>query len=162
VRRPADVETRWGEYRLEKTDTSYVYADSLLRVTLVPNRGQFAFVLENRTEHSLQIVWDEMAYVGPTGVSSRVSPGETRVIDMEKAHPPTTVPAMASVFKVAIPNDLLHTGSYGHWIEDFVTPATAAAAEGKEMRLLMPIRVRDVVNEYTFVFQLNSVTVTSP
>ena len=162
VRRPADVQKRWGPYRLDKTDTSYTYTDSLIRIAFVPLHGKFAFELENLTGHTLQIIWDEMAYVGPYRTSSRVSPGETRVIDMERQHPPTVVPPNAKVIKIAIPNDLYHTRADGDYVEDFVDTLAASQAEGKEIQLLIPIRVEDVVNEYTFVFRLSHVALAKP
>lgn len=162
VQRPADVEARWGEYTIEPTDSSgYAYSDELLDMTVVPARGSFFARLENKTDHTLRVIWDEGAYVGPNGVSSRIVNGNTRVIDMEREQPPTVVPAHASAVLNIIPTDLYHvsTGAYtSNWTDDFVSYCgTAADYEGKTFRLMLPIQVQETVNEYTLEFMLSNV-----
>lgn len=155
VRRPADVQKRWGDYTVEHPDSTYVYSDNLVKATFFPAQGSFYFVLENKSDHSLQLIWDEMAYVGPTGTSSRVSPGDTRIIDMEKAHPPSVIPSKSRLTKIAIPNDHFHqnVGLYSsNTMDDFIRPSAVRASDGMNVQLLVPIKVDEVVNEYTFIF----------
>ena len=163
VNRPTDVENRWGPYELQLVDTSYTYEDQLMQVAFVPSDGTFWFRLQNKSEHSIQLVWDEMAYVGPSGLSSGVASGETRMMDVGQSRPPSVVPPGASLVDLAIPTTHLVRGLYGHTILDFV-PADSSAGgyEGKEIRLTFPVRVRETVNEYTFVFTLKNVRRPTP
>lgn len=163
VNRPTDVENRWGPYELQLVDTSYTYEDQLMQVAFVPSGGTFWFRLQNKSEHSIQLIWDEMAYVGPGGRSSGVASGETRMMDVGRSRPPSVVPPGASLVDLAIPTMHLVRGTYGHIILDFVpADSTARSYEGKELRLTFPVRVRETVNEYTFVFALKNVRVPPP
>lgn len=161
VQRPSDTQERWGNYTVEKTDSAeYTYSDQLVDVVVLPARGAFVMNVQNKTEHSLQILWDEMAYVGPTGLTSKVSSGDTRVIDMGKAQTPTVIPAKAKAALTAIPVDNYVVNlSAGNQMKDFICVGEPyTELEGKEIRLLVPIRVQDVANEYTFTFRLQNIT----
>jgi hypothetical protein len=160
VRRPADVQQRWGEFRIERTDsTGYRYEDELLSAVLVPAGGSFVIQLQNKSSHSLAVLWDEASFVGLDGLAGRVSPGDTRVMDMEKSHPPTVIPANAGSRLVVIPNRLFSTSSAGNTLKDFVcVNAPYESLNGKEARLILPIRVQGVANEYTFVFRVSDIT----
>lgn len=164
VRRPADVEARWGAYRIQPTDTTgYNYSDELIHMVVVPSRGTFTAMIENKTEHTLQLVWDEGAYVGPTGLSSRIVNGDQRVIDMERAQPPTVIPAHASALLNIVPTELYHernSANLTNYMEDFVSVCGSAEDyEGRSLRLVLPIRVQDTVNEYTLDFRLTNVQI---
>lgn len=164
VQRPADVRERWGDYTVAPADSlQYRYDDELVTVYVLPARGMFELILENKTGHSLQVVWDQMAFVGADGLTSKVSSGDTRVMDMGRAQTPTVIPSRSRVALSAIPNDYFHRGDYGNTIRDFVCVGRAyQELEGAEMRLLMPIRVQDTVNEYTFAFRLSNIVPPPP
>lgn len=82
--------------------------------------------------------------MGPTGITSRVSPGES---------PIQVVPAKATAVLVAIPN------AHADPRRDFVEWGEIEERRGKEFRLLVPMRVQDVTNEYTFTFLLREVEI---
>lgn len=158
VRRPADAQRRWGTYTIERSDSGYAYRDSLVQVVVVPLRGEFLLEIENETEYSLELIWDEMAYVGPNGLTSKVTSGETRVGDMGRAQTPTVIPAHARAAEIAVPNDQVVMIGYDHIIRDFVNPGDDyRALEGKQIQLLVPLKVQDTVNEYTFIFELKDI-----
>lgn len=159
VERPADVSDRWGEYTLEATDSSgVVYEDDLIGIGIAPARGMFQAVIENRSDHTIQLVWDQAVYVGPNGVSGRLSNGETRVMDLERSQPPTVIPRGARSVLGMVPNDNFESGTYGNYFHDFVPLEEGAEQlEGREVRVVLPFSVQDVVNEYTFVFKIEDV-----
>lgn len=165
VERPVGVTQRWGEYRIDQADslTGYRYQDGLVRILALAENGVFFLEIENRSEQSIQVVWDQAAYVGPDGVTSKVTNGDTRVIDMEKSQTPTVIPRAARAQLTAIPNRNYTTGVVGYSpdrVEDFVPLVDEAPAyNGKEVRLLIPLSVQDVVNEYTMVFRIVGVRV---
>lgn len=159
VERPSDVSERWGDYTLEATDSAgFVYADELIRLTAVPLRGTFALELENRSSQTIQLPWDEAAYVGPDGYSSRVVKGETRQLFDQQNQTPTVIPRGARVLVTAVPLTLVDASAFGPSYTDFVTATRPASAwEGQTIRLLLPISVEGVINEYTLTFTLRNV-----
>lgn len=153
VQRPEDVAERWGEYTLEPADTSgYLYEDGLISLAVVPLSGTFSTFIENRTEHSIRLLWSEASYVGPAGVATGVVPGETRWIDMGNVPGPQIIPSRASASVVAIPKANANTSTME--IESFYdATATCNEIEATELRLILPLEIEGVTNEYTLLFK---------
>lgn len=164
VRRPEDVSNQWGEYEIrEAEEEGMTYEDDLVRVVTIPNStGMFILSIENKTEHSLQLVWDQMSFVGPDGSASAVSSGDTRIMNVgQESQPPTPIPANASDEVTAIPNDLVQ----GTDVVPLFSASDSAnfdKYEGENMRLIVPLQVEDTVNEYTFVFNIRDLRVAQP
>ena len=161
VQRPADVAQRWGKFTLQKSPDGYTYEDNLVQVLVVPQKGSFTLTVQNKTSYSMQFMWDQASYVGPDGFSSPVSSGETRCIQMGEARPPETIPANSRAILSIIPTRLVYTPSYGGGcsVSDFLPhDSTANKLEGKNARLILPLKVQDSVNEYTLIFQVSSIS----
>lgn len=153
VQRPADVAERWGSYELAPADTSgYTYEDGLVSVAVVPRHGSFSALIENRTEHSIRIIWPEASYVGPNGLASGVVPGETRWIDMGNTPATQVIPTRAAAAIVIIPR--VNANTTAQEIEGFYPRnATCADFPGAPIRLVMPLEIQGVTNEYTLQFE---------
>lgn len=164
VERPTDVSARWGDHEIRPADsTGFVYEDELVRMTVAKGKGTFHLLLENLSEHTIQLIWNEAVFVGPTGTSSRVSSGETRVMDMNRSQPNAVIPRGANAMLIAVPNDHHYTGTYSSGTIDFVpTPEIAPRLEGSELRLVLPLQVQGVVNEYSLLFRIEDVRVVDP
>jgi len=163
VQRPADVAKRWGDFTLQTSPDGFTYQDNLVQLLVVPVKGSFVLTVSNKTSYSMQFLWDQASYVGPDGISSMVSSGETRCIQMGQSRPPETIPANARAILTVIPSSLVYTPyGGGCTVRDFVPPdSTAARFERKDARLILPLRVQDNVNEYTLVFRMTSIAVKS-
>jgi hypothetical protein len=77
------------------------------------------------------------------------------MIDVGRSHPPMTIPPGARAALTAIPsNSLTRDGE----VRDFVSPnEDPSRLEGSTVQLLIPLRIQDVTNEYTFLFELREV-----
>ncbi len=161
VQRPANVAERWGAFTLEKSQDGFTYQDNLLQLLVVPARGSFLVTVQNKTPHSMQFIWDQASYVGLDGFSGPVASGETRCIQMGQSRPPETIPADARAIITIIPSSMVYTPYGGGCaVRDFVpADSTAAKFEGKEARLILPLRVQDNLNEYTLVFRMTDIAV---
>ena len=153
VQRPQDVAERWGDYVLAPADSlGFTYEDGLLSLAVVPLAGTFSVVLENRTEHSIRLLWGEASYVGPSGLSSGVVPGETRWIDMGNAPAPQVIPSRARAAITVIPRINANTSTTT--IENFYADSTSCdQVPGTMLRLILPIEIQGVANEYTLHFE---------
>jgi hypothetical protein len=160
VRRPADAADRWGDYVIGESEDGVTYEDELVAVVVAPIASAFGLLVTNKTDHSLQLLWDEMSYVNIDGFASGVSSGETRLMDVGKSVGPTVVPARAKVSLVAVPNALINREAgageaklreFYWYVDDYDD------LEGRQVELLIPIRVESTVNEYTFAFTFENV-----
>ena len=152
VQRPQDVAERWGDYTLEPADSAgYTYADALISITVIPGGGTFAAILENRSEHSIKLLWSEASYVGPSGLSTGVVPGDTRWIAMGNTPAPQVIPAQAKAAVVMIPRANANTSAMS--ITDFYPrSAPCSVVPGTSIRLILPFEIQGVTNEYTLQF----------
>ena len=161
VQRPQDVAERWGEYTLAPADSSgFTYEDGLLSLVVVPAGGTFSVVLENRTEHSIRLLWGEASYVGPDNLSSGVVPGDTRWINMGHAPAPQVIPAKAQAAILLLPKANANTST--NTIERFY-PSSTTCDEilGTTVRLILPIEIQGVTNEYTLHFEPQEAAITT-
>lgn len=153
VQRPQDAAERWGEYTLFPADSGgYTYQDGLVRLGVVPGDGVFAAVIENRSEHSIRLLWSEGSYVGPTGLSSGIAPGETRWIEMNRAPATQVIPSRARAAVVIIPRanaDISEQTIRGF----YASSALCGQVKGTSIRLLLPLEIQGVTNEYSLEFE---------
>lgn len=169
VERPSNAGDRYGPKEImRKTESDglirYVYEDSLIQVGWLPNPSRFSFVLENKSAHSIKIIWDEAAYVDVAGSTHRVVHSGVKYIDRNNSQPATTVVRGAHIEDFILPTDNVFyvSGQYGGWRELDMFPYDYDLAldyEGKSVQVLLPLEVKGVVNEYVFTFIVTNVTV---
>ena len=87
----------------------------------------------------------------------------TKFSERESDQPATTIIKGAKIDDVATPTANVYYDegytigyhTYGNgWKKHSMLPLTYKGKEAGEIRLMLPIQVKDVVNEYTFVFKV--------
>jgi hypothetical protein len=62
VERPENAKERYGESKIvnfeEEGKTKYSYEDDMIKIVWLPLSTQFGFTLQNKTDHSIKIIWD--------------------------------------------------------------------------------------------------------
>lgn len=165
VEKPEDASNRYGETKTIQDDgvDKYSYNDSIIDITIFGTNEQFCFVLKNISSHSLKIIWNEAAFVGLDGSTSKIMHVGTKYSQRESDQPATVLIKGAKINDVATPtvNVYYDEGykigytTYGNgWKTKSMLPKDYKGKEAGEIRLMLPIQVKDVVNEYTFVFKV--------
>lgn len=178
VERPEDALERYGEYVIEKSDSAdvsrYLFEDNLVGIVWVATGGSIAFELENKTSHSLKIIWDEAVFIDVDGTSGRIMHSGVKYIDRNSSQPPTVVARGSRITDIILPTDRVRyvEGQYGGWREDpIVNPYSSTdvamlqrAKEnvGRSFRILLALEIEGVVNEYIFSFKIYDAEVPSP
>ena len=165
VRRPADAERRYGAKEVTETDSSYTFEDEFVKSTWVPANGVFYVDIKNKTENSIQIDWNQGAYVGPDGNSQRLMHGEVRRYQANQSLPPTVIPAGGSASKTigsmeAFEGELFpvsYVGADSSGVASF--RKRVDAFEETEVQVLLPLKIEEEVNEYTFTFDVTDARV---
>lgn len=171
VERPENVQERYGESQIahfdEDGETKYRYEDEILEIIWIPTSSSFSFVLQNKTDHSIKIIWDEAVYVNEDGLSMRVMHSGVKYIDRNNPQPPTTVVRNAKIEDLIMPTENVYyaSGKYGGWRTNPLFPRSAMSQEelnsltsryiGKEVQILLPLEIQGHVNEYLFSFRIN-------
>lgn len=170
VERPENAKERYGESKIVKFEdegkTKYSYEDDMIKILWMPLSTQFCFTLQNKTDHSIKIIWDEAVYVSPNGSSGRVMHDGVKYIDRYNPQPPTVIVKNANIYDMIVPTDNIYyvSGQYGGWRTKPLLPNRANTQEelnaltqkyiGKEVRVHLPIEIQGTVNEYIFTFKV--------
>ncbi len=174
VESPADVKKNYGETKVVLTKdgdlNKYRYEDDYINILWYVGTTGIYFTLENKSGHSIKINWDDISFVDIEGKVRRVMHNGVRFIDRNKSQPPTTIPNGAKIDEVLIPTDNVYfdTGglyTIGGWekvnlIPSYYKSKQSMASEaqsyvGKTMKVLMPIVVEGVQNDYSFEFEIS-------
>lgn len=165
VEKPEDSANRYGETKsIQDGDVDkYSYNDSIIDIVIYGTSEQFNFVIKNVSDHSLKIIWNEAAYVGLDGSSSKIMHVGTKFSEREGDQPATTIIKGAKLDDLATPtanvyyDDGITIGykTIGNgWKKRSMYPSEYIGKEAGEIRLMLPIQIKDVINEYTFVFKV--------
>lgn len=165
VEKPEDATNRYGETKTiqEEGINKYSYNDKTIDIIIFGTKEQFNFVLKNVSEHSLKIIWNEAVFVGLDGSSSKIMHVGTKYSQRESDQPATVVIKGAKIDDVATPTANVYYDEgikVGYstlgsgWRTKSMLPEDYMGKEAGEIRLMLPIQIKDVVNEYTFVFKV--------
>jgi hypothetical protein len=164
VERPENTKERYGESTIitleEEGTTKYSYEDELIRIVWLPGSTKFSFLLENKSTHSIRIIWDEAVYVDKDGSSGRVMHSGVKYSERNNSQPPTVIVKNSNITDIIVPSDYVYYDRY--WTTNDLFPTYAASKEkleemnqkyiGKTVKILLPLQIQDTVNEYLFSF----------
>ena len=181
VERPSDAKERYGEQKItsmtEEGNLKYYFEDDLVKVTWLATSSSLSFVIENKTDHSIKIIWDEAAFVDEKGSSHRVVHNGVKYTDRNSSQPPTVVVRKGRIDDRIVATDYVYfdEGYYGQyytkeaeWKEKPFFESVQYGGDPKllesEMQsnvnktfsVLLPLEVENVVNDYIFNFKVDS------
>jgi len=178
VERSAQAKQRYGEQKIMKEEeesvNKYFFEDQMVKIMWSPSPLDVSFILTNKTNHSIKIVWDDAAFVDENGVSHRVMHSGVEYTDRNNPKPPSVVVRNGTVTDSVIPTDKISTSSFIRqcgvdWLQDPLFPIFSKNAEelrskaqkyiGKTIQVLLPLQIENVLNEYIFTFEVKSVGV---
>ena len=165
VEKPEDSTNRYGETKViqDAGIDKYSYIDNIINMTIFGSKEKFSFVLKNISSNSLKIIWNEAVFVGLDGSTSKIMHAGTKYSERESDQPATVIIKGAKIDDVATPTSNVYYdegykigyNTYGNgWKTKPMLPQDYRGKEIGEIRLMLPIQVKDVVNEYTFVFRV--------
>jgi hypothetical protein len=191
VERPKSFNDRYSQI---KTDTAvnnhkynFYFEDSVLQILWRVNQDAIGFYMNNKTDHSLKIVWDEAAFVDQNGTTHRVMHQGIKYTDRDQAQPPSIVVRKGNYGDIIEPTDYVSFRerteySSGGWEEKPILEyfdshynsafthqegkyptleafTTAVKANvGKSIQVLLPIRIEETTNDYIFTFKIDSLS----
>ena len=156
VIKPSNSAIRYGKTKEIKDNdvTKFSYIDNIVDLTIFATSSKFAFELKNTSPNSIKIIWDEAVFVDADGSTSKVMHAGTRYSDRNSSQPATTIISNAKIEDVATPTDRVRYSSVlSEWVSDSMFPSSPHL-KGKHLRLMLPIQIKNVINEYVFVFDL--------
>ncbi len=181
VERPPEADERYGSQKVSPTveeGYKYLFEDEMIKTLWFPSSAEIVFCLENKTNHSLEIMWDEAVYVCEKGESHEVMHAGVKVADREGPQRPSMVEGKGVIKDFIYPADYVYYTTdrwverplWGAgWTEKPLLPDSKRGGDpqeflksaktyiGKTFQVLLPIKVEDVIYNYVFTFEVKDV-----
>lgn len=160
VEKPSNSAVRYGKTTsvTEKDITKYSYEDNFIDILIFAGSTQFNFMLKNVSDNTLKVVWNEAVFVDVDGSTSKVMHTGIKYSQREGDQPASTIIKGAKLEDLAAPTDkVYYSDVLKEWTSKSLYANADQKAEGQTIKLMLPIQVKDVVNEYIFEFTLTYV-----
>jgi len=169
VERPKETRERYGEKEnIFVEENKLAYEDDLFKILFLITPKQINFRIKNKTSHSIKIIWDEAVYRDEDNSSHRVVHSGVKYISMNEPQPPSVIVAGSTLEDLIYPSDYVYYSS--GWVERSLFPTTGrsfseteteyknriTSFSGKTIGVLIPLEVKGIINEYTFIFRIRA------
>lgn len=145
--------------------SKYRYEDDYITIYWQVWDTEFYFDLINKSEYTIKLHWDDMAFVDLEGNARRVMHSGVNYVDRNTFQPASVVPKESSLSDILLPTDnvflkdntLSTKGLFPKYRSQ--KEADKSIFLGKTVRIVFPIFIQDVLNEYIFEFCIDSINV---
>lgn len=160
VEKPSNPAVRYGKTTnvTEKDITKYSYEDNFIDILIFAGSTQFNFILKNVSNNTLKVVWNEAVFVDVDGSTSKVMHTGIKYSQREADQPASTIIKGAKLEDLVVPTDkVYYSETLTEWTSKSLYANANQKVEGQTIKLMLPIQVKEVVNEYIFEFTLSYV-----
>lgn len=156
VEKPENSSERYGGVKTidDKGITKYSFEDEFIGIIIFGSDTQFLFKLNNKSQNSIKIVWDDAVFIDSDGTTSKVIHSGVKYNEREAPQVATTLIGGASLEDTACPiSNIRYDEASKEWVKDSMYPQTILQGV-KQFRLMLPIQIKEVINEYIFIFNV--------
>ena len=174
VEKPINLKEPFGESSLLKIPPTAnnlgQFEDETIKINWFIHPYDLRFVLTNKTNHSIKVIWDDAVYVDADGSNQRIFHNNVKYNEKASSQSATSIVKKTSLQESIMPiqnADYVRNQSGGNWVNSpllpvqFKTPEEFVAAKskyvGKYIRVLLPIMVENQIVEYLFTFQISDI-----
>lgn len=158
VEKPSNPEFRYGTTTTisdDKDITKFSYVDNFIDIILFAGSDQINFQIKNVSDNTIKIVWNEAVFVDVDGSTSKIMHAGTKYSEREGDQPASTIIKGAKLDDLAAPtNKVFYSDFLKKWCNGSLYSKADKRLDGQILRLMLPIQVKDVINEYIFEFEL--------
>ena len=151
VEKPENPDIRYGETINvdDSTVTKYQYKDNVVDLLIFAGEKNFNFILKNIYSSTIKLVWDEASFVDYDGETSKVMHKGVKYVEREASQPSSVIIKGAKLDDVIIPTKNIR---YSNTLKDWET--SNMLKNRGEIKLMIPIQIKDVINEYVLTFKV--------
>ncbi|MBB6109768.1 hypothetical protein SAMN05421821_105186 [Mucilaginibacter lappiensis] len=139
----------------------YIFTDKDIDIIWLYALTEFDFILTNKSEQTIKIIWDDAAYIDKDGTTHKIFHKGVKYLDRNNSQPPSGIIKGAKISDLIAPTDYAYysSGSYGGWQQTrlFEKPKRHQPAlfDNITSRILLPISFNGTTIEYIFTFSIN-------
>ncbi|NIO48500.1 MAG: hypothetical protein GTN73_03535 [Candidatus Aminicenantes bacterium] len=181
VERPPEAKERYRGHEIstaEEEGYKYIFEDEMIRILWMASPTELRFRLQNKTDHSIKIIWNDATYVCEKGKSHRVMHAGVKYINRNNPQQSSIVAGKGSITDFIYPADYANY-TYDRWVERplqaggwIVKPLLPYSQAGgdpqkllnnatsyidKTIQVLLPIKLEEVTYNYIFTFLVKDV-----
>lgn len=156
VEKPSNPSVKYGNTTTieDKGITKYSYNDNYIDIIIFGNSEEFSFVLKNVSQSTQKLLWDDAVFVDINGSTSKVIHSGIKYSQREAPQTPSTIIKGATLDDIACPtSNIYYSDSGKEWRVYSMYPKDISTKTYK-VRLMLPIQIKDVSNEYIFEFDI--------
>lgn len=179
VESPENAKAQFGETKIVKFSDNqgykYRYTDDFVEFDWLVLTSRLEFVLKNKSGHTIKINWDDVSYVDYQGTVSRVMHKGVKYNEREQSQGSISIPNNSNISDIIVPTSNVQFnegfGAYvpAKWVEHALIPCFYTSKEamkndiangtwiGKTFRVMFPIEIEGIKNDYCFEFKVNKV-----
>jgi hypothetical protein len=171
-------------YDNEDVENPFIFEDDVIKIQFFPTNTSFPFKLENKTNETIKVIWDNGIFIDNNNASYRIINKLIKLSDEEKSSVPTPIS------KKSFLEDLIYPvgwASYrsgfvlydryipGRWYLDPILPTYSVEASeeihnkrladikekflNKSLKMVIPIEYKNKIREYIFSFKVEKVQI---
>ena len=170
VETPQNVKEKYGTTDVvvlnESGKTNYKYENDLFNIIWYPTRKQLNFSITNISDYSIKILWDESVFIDQEGKTGRVMHDGVKYIDRNNSMPASIIPKGTSLDDIIVPTSNVYYSSGIGWetsalvhVNQDLLKSNPSAYEGVTIKILLPLEIEGIKNEYTFEFDVYNIQV---
>jgi len=183
VERTAGTDKIYGEQRIEVVPeegvSAFSFEDEIARIKWRPAPDDIGFVVDNKADHPMKIIWDESRFIDEKGVSHRLIHSGIGYEERNESHPPTVIDARGTLKDFVHPADYFKREELGdgksykqlsYWKRVSFLPTQVKGKKeelrtkaeplvGKTFQVVLALQIGDVRNDYVYTFKINKVDV---
>lgn len=126
------------------------FQDSLISIQFLPQHNQIEFTLNNISNKTLKIIWDETTFVNEFGEAGRIMHSGVKFNERNNSQPASVIPPGTKITDLVAPTDKVYMGAYG-WSQDYIF--NKSVNDGI-IKVVMPIEIDGSIKSiYTFDFR---------
>ena len=167
------------ETALEEGIQRFYFEDEMVRIKWCPAPNDIVFVVHNKADNTVKIVWDEGKFIDEKGVIHRLLHSGIGYEERNDSHSPTIIFPKETLEDFVFPADYWQKEEFGkkshknqvYWkrVSFLPTQIKGTAEElrtkiepfvGKTFQVILALQVNGVRNDYVCTFRINKVDVT--
>lgn len=146
------------------------HEDNMIRIEWNNMVKSMEFVLNNKTDQSIKILWDESVYVDVDGVNHRIIHSGVKFNDRNSSQPPSVIIRKGKYNDALVPSDnIVWLKNSLKWHEEPLFPSwqkggtmesfqkSVAPLTGKTFQILLALEIEGTPNDYIFSFKIDRV-----
>lgn len=139
----------------EDSVTKFAFEDKFIRMVIVEQNKRFGIRLTNLANNTIKLIWDEAVFVDSWGYTSKLLHSGIKTRQRELSLPASVIIRGATLNETAFPTQVaVYSDALHEWIMSPEMFPKEITAETRQIQLMLPVQIKDVVKEYIFVFDV--------